>query len=38
MFDYSRAREEEPTNPRWPYFLGLLDMSVGDSASALSIF
>jgi len=35
---YSRAREEEPTNPRWPYFLGLLDMSVGDSASAFLYF
>jgi len=35
---YSRAREEEPTNPRWPYFLGLLDVSVGDSASAFLYF
>jgi len=37
--DYYRlAIEEEPENSRWPYYLGILNVSVGDSASALSYF
>jgi len=35
---YTLAIDEEPENPRWPYYFGLLDVSVGDSASALRYF
>ena len=35
---YIEAIGDEPTNPRWPYYLGLLDVTVGDSASALAYF
>jgi tetratricopeptide (TPR) repeat protein len=36
--EYSQAMQEEPTNARWPYYLGMLDVAVGDSASALTYF
>ncbi len=36
--DYMQAMEEDPANPRWPYYLGLLDVAVGDSDSALQYF
>jgi tetratricopeptide (TPR) repeat protein len=35
---YQIAIKEEPENPRWPYYLGILDASIGDSASALTYF
>ena len=35
---YKRAIEEDPENPRWSYYFGLLDGSVGDSESALAYF
>jgi len=35
---YERAMDEDPEHARWPYYLGLLDVSVGDSASALAYF
>ena len=35
---YVLAMSEDPENARWPYYLGLLDVSVGDSASALEHF
>jgi tetratricopeptide (TPR) repeat protein len=36
--DYMQAMEEDPTNARWPYYLGMLDVAVGDSSSALQYF
>ena len=33
---YERAIKEESNNPRWPYYLGTLDVVVGDSESALA--
>ena len=36
--EYSAAMESEPSNPLWPYYLGILDGSVGDSFSAFARF
>jgi tetratricopeptide (TPR) repeat protein len=35
---YKLALDEEPENARWPYYLGLLDVAIGDSVSALQYF
>jgi len=35
---YIQALEMDPKNPRWPYYLGIIDVSIGDSASALRHF
>ena len=35
---YKLALDEEPENARWSYYLGLLDVAVGDSVSALQYF
>ena len=31
---YAEASEDEPTNPKWPYYRGLLATVIGDSQSA----
>ena len=36
--EYQEAIEADPENPRWPYYLGMIDVAVGDSSSALSKF
>jgi tetratricopeptide (TPR) repeat protein len=36
--EYLLAMENDSSNPRWPYYLGMLEVSVGDSASALRYF
>jgi len=36
--EYATAMENEPAFAKWPYFIGLLEMSVGDSSSALAHF
>ena len=36
--EYAMAIETEPLNAKWPYFLGVLNVSVGDSESALEYF
>ena len=36
--EYLLAAEGDPRNPRWPYYLGMLDIAVGDSSSALAHF
>ena len=36
--EYTKAIENEPLNAKWPYFLGVLDVSLGDSESALVYF
>lgn len=36
--EYLIAAEVDSQNARWPYYLGLMDLSVGDSASALRYF
>jgi tetratricopeptide (TPR) repeat protein len=36
--EYLLAMQDDSDNPRWPYYLGILDVTVGDSASALRYF
>ncbi len=36
--EYKKAIEEDPSNPKWPYYLGMLDVALGDSDSALAHF
>jgi tetratricopeptide (TPR) repeat protein len=36
--EYVEAMENDPTNARWPYYLGMLDVAIGDSDSALQYF
>jgi len=36
--EYVQAMNEDPTNPRWPYYLGMLKVAVGDSVPALQYF
>ena len=35
---YQLAMKSEPLEAKWPYYLGMLDVSVGDSPSALTYF
>jgi tetratricopeptide (TPR) repeat protein len=36
--EYVQAMENDPVNAHWPYYLGMLDVAVGDSTSALQYF
>ncbi|MCP4759043.1 MAG: tetratricopeptide repeat protein [Planctomycetes bacterium] len=35
---YLEAERSEPTNARWPYYRGILDLRVGDSGAAIKHF
>jgi len=36
--EYLLAMQNDSSNPRWPYYLGMLDVSLGDSGSAMRYF
>ena len=36
--EYATAMENEPASAKWPYYIGVLDVAVGDSSSALAHF